>query len=72
MDDKGYGSPFDRNRHDDRRFMEVDERYNEGPRDDRIPMDGREYVDDRRGPRREMWDMRDERVEMDRYEFMIL
>lgn len=64
MDDKDYSSPYDRNRHDDRRYMDMEDHYSDNPRDDRIGMD-RGYCDDRRS-RRDMWDMRDERGDIDR------
>lgn len=58
-EDKRYDSPYERGRHDDRRYMEIDH-YSETSRDDRLPMDAHDYGDDRRS-RREMWDMRNER-----------
>lgn len=56
LDDKDYGSPYDRARIEDRRYLDMEEHY-EPPREDHLP---RDYVDDRRS-RREMWDIRDER-----------
>lgn len=67
LEDKDYGSPYDRTRHDDRRYLELDDHYNENSRDDRIPIDGRDYSDDRR-TRRDLWDLREDRGDIDRSE----
>ncbi|KAJ8973700.1 hypothetical protein NQ317_000752 [Molorchus minor] len=63
LDDKDYDSPYDRARHEDRRYLDIEDHYNESSRDDRI-MDGRDYTGDRR--RRDIWDMRDDRAELER------
>ncbi|XP_072382245.1 uncharacterized protein [Diabrotica undecimpunctata] len=62
--DKDYDSPYERGRPlDDRRYLDVDEHYGEGARDDRIYGGS---VDDRRS-RRDMWDERgvDDRENVD-------
>lgn len=59
IDDKDYSSPYDRSRHDDRRYLDMEDHYNENSRDDRMGVD-RGYCDERRG-RRDMWEVRDDR-----------
>lgn len=56
IDDKEYDSPFDRTRHEDRRYLDIEDHYNDNSRDERLP----EYPDDRRS-RRDLWEARDER-----------
>lgn len=58
-DDKAYDSPYARSRHEDRRYLDIDDHYNDNSREDHLPLDAREYPDDIR-VRRDMWDVRDE------------
>ncbi|RZC41678.1 nipped-B-like protein B, partial [Asbolus verrucosus] len=60
MEDKEYDSPYDRARHEDRRYLDIDDHYNENSRDERLALEGRDYGDERRS-RRDLWDARDER-----------
>lgn len=53
---KDYDSPYGRVT-DDRRFVDLDDHYNDSSRDDRLPIE-REYSDDRRS-RRDLWEDRD-------------
>lgn len=57
-DDKAYDSPYTRSRHDDRRYLDIDDHYNDNSREDHLPLDARDYPDDHRA-RRDVWDERE-------------
>lgn len=53
-------------RHDDRHYREIDERYNETGREERLSLDTHDYPEDIR-VHRELWEAREER-DLDRLE----